>query len=235
MAGLTREELESRSTEELEELLREDFYASDEPDLELVLPILEILREREEPERQEAEVDRAWKKFQERYQGRMVPAGERPKKKRRRVWRGLAAAAAVLVLTVLLAVPVAGYGNVVQMLGQRQSVESEQIRGCAMSAQAGENGEILVQFFVEGEGTVTRLGAEEVLIQRKDDFGQDWVEVIRYDAACPGMQAEGQGAYENTMVYTGWAGTEYRITLTVFAENDKGYDSRTEIFFVTAE
>lgn len=62
---------EQLTTEELDNLLVQDFAAMDEdgPDEDYILAIMEVIGKREAPQRQTG-ADAAWKEFQEQYQGR---------------------------------------------------------------------------------------------------------------------------------------------------------------------
>lgn len=53
----------------------------------------------------------------------------------------------------------------------------------------------------------------------------------RYDS---GMSTKDDYYFGNELYYTGTPGKEYKVEVTVFAENSSGYDSRTRTFNVTA-
>ena len=62
---------EQLSTEELENLLAQDFAATDgaDPDVDYIMAIMEVINEREKAAGHQSDVDAAWKDFQEEYKG----------------------------------------------------------------------------------------------------------------------------------------------------------------------
>ena len=62
---------EQLSTEELNNLLAQDFAAMDEegPDVDYIMAIMEVINKREQAAEHQSDVDAAWKNFQEQYQG----------------------------------------------------------------------------------------------------------------------------------------------------------------------
>lgn len=64
--------LEQLPTEELEKLLVQDFDAmdSEEPNVEFILAITEVINEREKATGHQMDVNAAWKDFQENYRGK---------------------------------------------------------------------------------------------------------------------------------------------------------------------
>lgn len=62
---------EQLSTEELNNLLAQDFAAMDEegPDVDYIMAIMEVINKREKAAEHQSDVDAAWKNFQEQYQG----------------------------------------------------------------------------------------------------------------------------------------------------------------------
>lgn len=62
---------EQLSTEELNNLLAQDFAAMDEegPDVDYIMAIMEVINKREQAAEHQTDVDAAWKEFQEQYQG----------------------------------------------------------------------------------------------------------------------------------------------------------------------
>lgn len=65
---------EQLSTEELNNLLAQDFAAMDEegPDVDYIVAIMEVINKREQAAEHQSDVDAAWKEFQEQYQGQAV-------------------------------------------------------------------------------------------------------------------------------------------------------------------
>lgn len=121
---------EQLSTEELEKLLAQDFAATgeEEPDVDYIMAIMGVIREREKAAGRQIDVDAAWKDFQEEYQGQasafdrtiqretessdhqqVRPA--RNSKKKTHVFRYMFIAAAIVVL---LCGSATGFGRVFQ-------------------------------------------------------------------------------------------------------------------------
>lgn len=117
------------STEELQKLLAQDFTATDEdPDVDYIMAIMEVITERKKAAEHRVDVDAAWKEFQENYQGQAAayepaiscetessdhhktpPAQVTQKKKS--VFRYVLVAA---ILVVLLCGTASGFGSVFQ-------------------------------------------------------------------------------------------------------------------------
>ena len=77
------------------------------------------------------------------------------------------------------------------------------------------------------------LGAEEVVVYRNS--GSKWVKVDSYDRNDSGMTQLNSCRCRNTIIFEGTSGAEYKIEVTVFAEDSSGYDSRTKTHYVTAK
>ena len=87
-------------------------------------------------------------------------------------------------------------------------------------------------FSIDGTGEMKNIGAESIIIYYK--IGGAWVvgyDLDRYDS---GMSTKDDYYFGNELYYTGTPGKEYKVEVTVFAENSSGYDSRTRTFNVTA-
>ena len=77
------------------------------------------------------------------------------------------------------------------------------------------------------------LGAEEITIYRHS--GSNWVEVDYYDRNDPDMTRQNTGFCRDSVVFQGTSGAEYKVVVTIFAEDSYGYDSRTKTYIVTAK
>lgn len=128
--------LEHLSTEELEEILRQDLLSDDDSGLEpeYIMAVMEVIDRRSADEIDHtADVDAAWQDFQQNYQGRSAlyeatylcdqPSdlqrdGKADKKagRRRTVRIALCVAAAVAIITTLLSVPAFGRESIIQIL-----------------------------------------------------------------------------------------------------------------------
>lgn len=127
--------LDQLSTKELQEILRADVDSPGRGDDEAIFYILEVMekREQEHPSGSFPDLDACWQEFQTIYhtpegEGQSLypaedpdeaPAGAAPAgKPRRRVLRRRVLAAALLTLLIAsLAIPVAGYDNLLEMIG----------------------------------------------------------------------------------------------------------------------
>ncbi len=127
--------LDQLSTKELQEILRADVDSPGRGDDEAIFYILEVMekREQEHPSGSFPDLDACWQEFQTIYhtpegEGQSLypaedpdeaPAGAAPARKpRRRVLRRWVLAAALLTLLIAsLAIPVAGYDNLLEMIG----------------------------------------------------------------------------------------------------------------------
>ena len=127
--------LDQLSTKELQEILRADVDSPGRGDDEAIFYILEVMekREQEHPSGSFPDLDACWQEFQTIYhtpegEGQSLypaedpdeaPAGAAPAgKPRRRVLRRWVLAAALLTLLIAsLAIPVAGYDNLLEMIG----------------------------------------------------------------------------------------------------------------------
>ena len=110
---------------------------------------------------------------------------------------------------------------------------SSQIDIYSMDVTATGNGKIAIMFSVTGAGLMNRLGAESIDIYESGASG--WEPADSFDADDLGMTASNAFKYGNTKYFYGKAGKEYKIVVTIFAEDKNGdSDSRSKTFYVTA-
>lgn len=109
---------------------------------------------------------------------------------------------------------------------------SEQIYRYYLNAGAGDNsGLIIVDFSITATGTMKNIGAESIVIFEQGDHG--WEVVESYDSDDPDMSTSDQTHYGSSIHYQGESGREYRVIVTVFAEDyEGGSDSRSGTFTV---
>lgn len=108
---------------------------------------------------------------------------------------------------------------------------SEQIASYYIYALAARNGGIAVEFSIEGAGRMNKLGAESIRVY--ENRGTYWSLVEYPQEDDPGMSATNEFAHGGTIYCNGTAGVEYKVAVTVFAENNDGRDTRTQTFYVT--
>lgn len=92
---------------------------------------------------------------------------------------------------------------------------------------------LLVGFSINGSGIVSKLGCESITIYEKS--GSRWIFVDSWDENDSGMSRSNGYTYKNTIYCNSESGVEYKVAVTVFAENDDGRDTRTQTFYVTGK
>lgn len=89
-------------------------------------------------------------------------------------------------------------------------------------------GEVIIEFEVEATGRMNLVGASYIVVQEK--VGSKWIGVKTYfGSTSNGMLAGDDYSHVGNITYIGTPGKEYRALVTVYAENNKGDDSRTII------
>lgn len=111
---------------------------------------------------------------------------------------------------------------------------SEQISFYMMDVTSTGNGRIAIMFSITGTNFMDRIGAQSIYVLERKAYGWDIAE--SWDADDPGMIEENAAKHGNTIYFNGESGKEYRIVVTVFAEDEYGEsDSRSKTFNITAE
>lgn len=107
---------------------------------------------------------------------------------------------------------------------------SEQIRSHSITVTANRDGEIAIEVSVSALGLMKQIGVEEILIYEN---GTRLVE--SFDKDDSGMSKKRATSYANTIYFDGESGTQYRVEVTVFAEDMDGVsDSRSKTVTLTA-
>lgn len=106
---------------------------------------------------------------------------------------------------------------------------SDQICAYEVDAVACGGGKVAIHFSMEGTDIMNSLGASKIRIYDSYDFL-----VGGFTKSDEGMTASGKIFYGNTMYFYGTPGVEYKVIVTVFAEDDNGSDSRSVTVYVTA-
>lgn len=104
---------------------------------------------------------------------------------------------------------------------------SNQIATCNITSTARQ-GTIKIVFVINGSGIMDKIGCESINIYAKS--GSNWVLVKNLTENNTGMSRTNTHAYTNTILYNSTAGVEYKVVVTVFAENSTGRDTRTKTF-----
>lgn len=108
---------------------------------------------------------------------------------------------------------------------------SQQIRSYRMDAYAASSREICIEFSVTGVGVMKELGAEKIAIYEKD--GSKWNLVNSLHRDDLDMTASNTYTYGNSFSCKVASGNEYRVNVTIFAEDKGGNsDRRTQQFFI---
>ena len=92
-------------------------------------------------------------------------------------------------------------------------------------------GAINVEFSITGKNIMNKIGCESIYIYKTLDTR--WIYVNSKTEDDSGMIKTQKSGHTNTIVFNGSAGVEYKVVVTVFAENDAGRDSRSQTFYVT--
>ncbi len=92
-----------------------------------------------------------------------------------------------------------------------------------------------VHFSVTGAGVVDKLGCESIYVYKL--VNSRWVLVPSQTKLedDDGMSATNTYGHINSIHCNSESGVAYKVVVTIFAENSKGRDSRTETFFVTGQ
>lgn len=77
-----------------------------------------------------------------------------------------------------------------------------------------------------------RIGAEEIKIYQQ--VNGRWSLVKTYTTSTEGMCDTDTSFHANVIYYSGISGVNYKVEVTIFAEDDAGSDSRSETHFITA-
>lgn len=109
---------------------------------------------------------------------------------------------------------------------------SAQIGTYEMSVISGA-GKLATEFVVTGNGAMNKLGCQSIYVYRKTDSGWTYVTHLLEDDE--GMSKTDSGYHSNVIYIDCTAGVEYKVVVTIFAENDAGRDARTNRFFVTGK
>ena len=109
---------------------------------------------------------------------------------------------------------------------------SDQIASYTTIVDAIGDGEIEIYFDIQGTLVMDAIGAEEIVVYRLS--GSNWVEVGYYDRDDAGMSSENESRHNDSVYFYGTEGVRYKVVIELFAEDSRGYDSRTRTHYVTA-
>lgn len=110
---------------------------------------------------------------------------------------------------------------------------SDQLSDYDMNARAIGDGEIAIKFSVRAADNMVKIGSSRILVY--ENINGRWFLVEDLDMDDPDMIATDVNYHSDTLHFSGFSGTEYRIYVEVYAEDYAGKsDSRAETFYVTA-
>lgn len=108
---------------------------------------------------------------------------------------------------------------------------SEQLDGYFIDVHESTHGQIAVDCSVYGSGIMDRIGAENITVYYKD--GNQWMFLAEKTRDNNGMSHTNATSFSNTIYFDGDSGNDYKVVVEVFAENDEGYDSRIQTFYIS--
>lgn len=94
-------------------------------------------------------------------------------------------------------------------------------------------GRINVEFYVRGNGTMDKLGCESIEVY--EQVGTSWESAESFYEDDNGMSVTNSLRHRNTIPCNAEQGVEYKVEVTIFAENDDGRDTRSQTFYVTGK
>ena len=109
---------------------------------------------------------------------------------------------------------------------------SSQIVDSSIQVMAS-GGRINVELYVRGNGTMDKLGCESIEVY--EQVGTRWEPAENFYEDDDGMSVTNSLRYRNTISCNAEQGVEYKVEVTVFAENDAGRDTRSQTFYVTGK
>lgn len=88
-----------------------------------------------------------------------------------------------------------------------------------------------INFSIMGNNLMDKIGCESIHVYEKS--GSRWALVDSWDEEDSGMSRSNAYSSSNTMYSDSEAGVEYKVVVTVFAEDSNGRDTRTRTIYVT--
>ena len=106
---------------------------------------------------------------------------------------------------------------------------SDQIMSWGIDVTFGD-GTIDVEFGITGNGTMNKLGCEYIYVYKKN--GSAWDDYTYRTEYNTGMSKYNSAFHANLIEIPCDDSAEYKVVVTVFAEDDEGRDSRTDVFYL---
>ena len=95
------------------------------------------------------------------------------------------------------------------------------------------SGTLNVKFSVSGTSMMEKIGCESIKVYEKS--GTQWTLVDSTDENDLGMSRYNSRSQKNTIQFDSESGVEYKVSVTIFAENSSGRDTRTRTLYVTGK
>ena len=95
------------------------------------------------------------------------------------------------------------------------------------------SGTLNVKFSVSGTSMMEKIGCESIKVYEKS--GTQWTLVDSTDEDDLGMSRYNSRSQKNTIQFDSESGVEYKVSVTIFAENSSGRDTRTRTLYVTGK
>ncbi len=109
-----------------------------------------------------------------------------------------------------------------------ESRASDQIVAYGMKVTP-HSGFFSVYFSVTGTGEVDKLGCESIYVYEMIDM--DWVLVESRLENASGMSSKNTYIHTNSVQCSTERGEAYKVVVTIFSENSKGRDTRSQTFY----
>lgn len=93
------------------------------------------------------------------------------------------------------------------------------------------SGALNVEIYIQGNGSMDKLGCESLKVYEKR--GSTWWIIENLDEDDEGMSSTDSLRHRNTISVDTEAGMEYKVVVTLFAEDDVARDTRSKTFYVT--
>lgn len=107
---------------------------------------------------------------------------------------------------------------------------SEQIGYSSINVTAF-NGSIKTDFSITGTSVMDKIGCGSIFIYEKS--GSRWILCADFSENDTGMSRTNFARHANVITWACESGVEYRVDVTVFAENSAGRDTRSKTVYVT--
>ncbi|GAA6523931.1 hypothetical protein K440107A6_37990 [Lawsonibacter asaccharolyticus] len=109
---------------------------------------------------------------------------------------------------------------------------SAQISSYEITASTSSN-TIWVEFYVDANTMMEKIGCESVDLYELS--GTKWILCESLDEKDSGMSRSNARAFSNDIEFDAEKGVEYKVVVTVFADDGSERDTRTRTFYVTGK